>query len=119
MSVLIGPYPLSRLCNAIYCVPGFVPMVCNYSCRRPVLVIKIRGIPSGMQVAAAFPGFISYQSVASGAEYSKRSLVTLTVRVVHSNHGNNPCVSWYFVGERYFPVAVVVSEACIISKHYH
>ena len=38
-------------------------MVCNHFCQRPVLVIKSRGSPSGIQNAAAFPSFISYLSV--------------------------------------------------------
>ena len=52
---IIGPYPLNRLCYAIYCVPGADTMVPNHFCERPDLVIKIRGIPSTIKIAVAFP----------------------------------------------------------------
>ena len=53
---IIGLYPLSRLCQAIYCVPGADTMVSNlHFCERPDLVIKIRGILSTIKIAVAFP----------------------------------------------------------------
>ena len=53
---IIGPYPLSRLCYAIYCVPGADTMVSKlHFCERPDLVIKIRGIQSTIKIAVAFP----------------------------------------------------------------
>ena len=60
---IIGPYPLSRLCYAIYCVPGADTMVSNlHFCERPDLVIKIRGIQSTIKIAVAFPQVSSVTS---------------------------------------------------------
>ena len=78
----------------------------------PAQVIKIRGIPSGIQKAAAFPGFISYQPVARGAEYSKISSHVLP------GYRKNSCVSWYKVGGGVSPI-IVLSEALTVSKHFH
>ena len=62
---IIGPYPLSRLCYAIYCVPGADTMVSNlHFCERPDLVIKIRGIQSTIKSCCCISiGFISCHSV--------------------------------------------------------
>ena len=35
--IIIGPYPLNRLCYAIYYVPGADTMVPNHFCERPDL----------------------------------------------------------------------------------
>ena len=111
-AVGVSPYPLSCHCDTVYCIPRTVTMVYNHFCQRPALVIKIRGIPSGWQNAAAFPSFISYLSVASGAEYSENS------SVVFPGYWQNSSVSWYKVGGGVSPITVC-SEALTVSKHFH
>ena len=114
-SVAVGvlPYPLSCHCDTVYCFPRTVTIVCNHFCQRPALVIKIRGIPSGIQNAAAFPSFISYLPVASGAEYSD-----ISASIVFPGYWQNSSVSWYKVGGGVSPITIR-SEALTVSKHFH
>ena len=97
---IIGPYPLSRLCYAIYCVPGADTMVSNlYFCERPDLVIKILEIQSTIKSCCCISiGFISCQSVTIvEPNYSKPSLC------VFLGHRQNSSVSsWYKVGDGFF-----------------
>ena len=102
-AVGVSPYPLSCHCDTVYCIPRTVTMVYNHFCQRPALVIKIRGIPSGWQNAAAFPSFISYLSVASGAEYSESD------SGVFPGYWQNSSVSWYKVGGGVCPANISIS----------
>lgn len=112
-----NPYPLSTLdYTRNWSRPIWPVKYYLFGC-RPHSVIKILRHPftSGKRTVTAFPAWISYQSVAKGAENSG----TLELLGL-SYHRNNTCISWNdkFCGTPWI-ITFVPANAYTISKQIH
>ena len=84
------PYPLrSRVDTSYISLKSITFMAWKFHCRWPIAVIKTPYVPSEMKAVAAFPAWVSYQSIAKGTAYPWMEMKA------HCCYCNNFCITWY------------------------